>query len=308
MDLRQLAALVAVAEHGSFSAAADALHTVQSNVSAHVARLERELGTVLFDRAARRLTAEGEAVVARAWRIQGELDALASDVAAIRHDVAGTVHLGMIGTTARWLVPRLLDAVATRYRGVTLVIVDATSSSLTVQLRNGRLDLAVVNLPLEGDDIVAEPLFTEELLVVAPTTHPLARRRSVRLADLAGHPLLLPARGTAFRGELDEAAAAEGVTLQAQAEVDGVRLLASLAFQGHGAAIVPASGAPSELQGPWVSVPLVGAGRRTVAVAQRRRGMPSAAAKAVHGLLFEQVRHARSLPFAVQPVGPDAGP
>src|SRR5258708_39078279 len=68
MDLRQLAALVAVAETGTFSAAADVLHTVQSNVSTHVARLERELGVTLVDRAAGRLTEEGEAVVARARR------------------------------------------------------------------------------------------------------------------------------------------------------------------------------------------------------------------------------------------------
>jgi LysR family hydrogen peroxide-inducible transcriptional activator len=68
MDLRQLAALVAVADEGTFSAAADALHTVQSNVSTHVRRLERELGTQLVDRAGNRLTEEGEVVVARARR------------------------------------------------------------------------------------------------------------------------------------------------------------------------------------------------------------------------------------------------
>src|SRR5438874_1871649 len=110
MDLRQLAALVAVAEHGTFSAAADALHTVQSNVSTHVARLERELGTTLVDRSAGRLTEEGELVVARARRVHAELDALAADVASLRHEVEGTTRVGVIGTTARWLVPTLLTA------------------------------------------------------------------------------------------------------------------------------------------------------------------------------------------------------
>ena len=69
MDLRQLQALLAVAEHGTFSAAADALATVQSNVSTHVRRLERELGATLVDRHAGQLTQEGEAVVERARRI-----------------------------------------------------------------------------------------------------------------------------------------------------------------------------------------------------------------------------------------------
>ena len=92
MDLRQLAALVAIADHGSFSAAARSLHTVQSNVSTHVARLERELDTTLVDRANGELTVEGEAVVARARRVQGELDALVADVTALHHEVTGTVR------------------------------------------------------------------------------------------------------------------------------------------------------------------------------------------------------------------------
>lgn len=96
MDLRQLAALVAVADHGTFSAAADALHTVQSNISTHVRRLEREVGAQLVDRAGNRLTDEGEIVVARARRVQEEIDAMVADVAALRHDVRGRSRLGVI--------------------------------------------------------------------------------------------------------------------------------------------------------------------------------------------------------------------
>src|SRR5438477_5803282 len=148
MDLRQLNAVVAVAEYGSFSAAADALHTVQSNISTHVARLERELGCPLIDRAAGcRLTEEGQAVVERARRVSAELEALVADVAALRHEVTGNVRLGVIGTTARWLVPRLLPAMAERHPKVHMVIVEATSTSLEPQLAD-RLDLAVVNLPV----------------------------------------------------------------------------------------------------------------------------------------------------------------
>src|SRR5690606_32278208 len=89
MDLRQLAALTAVADAGSFSAAARRLHTVQSNVSTHVARLERELGTTLVDRSTGELTEEGEAVVARSRRIQHELEALEADVSSMLHEVSG---------------------------------------------------------------------------------------------------------------------------------------------------------------------------------------------------------------------------
>src|SRR5687768_11421630 len=157
MDLRQLAALVAVADHGTFSAAADALHTVQSNVSTHIARLEKELGATLVDRSAGRLTEEGEAVVERARRVSAELDALVADVAAFRSDVSGNVRIGIIGTTARWLVPLLLTEMAERHPGVHLVIVEATSTSLEPRLASGSLDLAVVNLPLPAPDLLARP-------------------------------------------------------------------------------------------------------------------------------------------------------
>src|ERR1019366_5892420 len=98
MDLRQRNALIAIDDHGSFSAAADALATVQSNISTHVKKLERELGTTLIDRASGDLTEAGELVVARARRATAELDALLSDVMALHHDVAGTVRIGIIGT------------------------------------------------------------------------------------------------------------------------------------------------------------------------------------------------------------------
>jgi DNA-binding transcriptional LysR family regulator len=286
MDLRQLNALVAVADHGGFSAAADALHTVQSNVSSHVARLERELGVTLVDRHAGRLTDEGMLVVARARRINGELDGVVSDLAALRDEIVGVVRLGMIGTTARWLVPRLLASIRERHPGVRLVVVEATSTSLEPRVLAGELDLAVVNLPVPGRDLASEPLFDEDLVLVVPTGHPLVGRAGVALTDLAALELLLPPPGTAFRGELDDAAAAAGIALTPLAEVDGLRLIASMAMEGQGPAIVPATG----LSGPsdtrrWRAVTVSGLPRRRVGVAQRRRGLPAPPARAVHAVL-----------------------
>ena len=96
VDLRQLAALVAIVDHGSFSGAAAALHTVQSNVSGHIKRLERELGAELVDRQTGSLTEEGRAVEARARAVQAEMDAIAADLAALHQHVQGSVRLDMI--------------------------------------------------------------------------------------------------------------------------------------------------------------------------------------------------------------------
>ncbi len=290
MDLRQLAALVGVAETGSFSAAARAMHTVQSNVSTHIARLERELGVTLVDRTTGSLTPEGQVVVRRARHIQVELDALVADVAAVRDEVAGHVRVGCIGTVGRWLVPLVLERVTREHPKIHVVVVDATTTSLVPQLLADNLDLAIVNLPVVDPELVTETLFDEERMVVAPHGHPLAGRGRVHLTDLGDHELLLEPKGTSFRDELDTQAAAMGVVLRPRAEVDGLRLIATLAFQGFGAAIIPSTAAPPWLEGSWDRVAVDGLARRTVGLARRRRGLLSAPARALRECIQETVR------------------
>jgi LysR family hydrogen peroxide-inducible transcriptional activator len=290
MDLKQLAALAAIADHGSFSAAARALHTVQSNVSTHIARLERELDATLVDRATGHLTEEGEAVVARARRVQAELDGIEAEVASMTSEVSGTVRVGVIGTTARWLVPRLLEHMGQAHPKVNVVVVDATTTLLVPRLASGQLDLAIVNLLYDEPDVDIEPLFDEEHIVVLPPKHPQFERERVTLTELADHPLLLAPPGTVFRDELDADAAAAGVTLRPQAEIDGLRLLASLAFQGFGAAIVPASAAPSWVGGTWRRLGLDGVHGRSVGLARRHRVLLAAPARALREVLIEVVR------------------
>ena len=289
MDLRQLAALVAVADAGTFSAAAARLHTVQSNVSTHVARLERELGVALVDRSAGQLTAEGDVAVARARRVQAEVDALVADVASLHDEVAGHVRMGIIGTTGRWMLPPLLDAVGARYPKVRVAILEGNTTSLLPQLLAGALDLTVVNLPVSDPQITVDDLFEEDLVLVAPAGHHLASRDEVSLQEVAAHELLLPPPGTSIRVELDRAAEVAGVTLQAQIELDGLRLIASLAFEGFGAAILPATAVPALPNSAWRRIRLAGVTGRRVGLARRRRGLPSAPIRAVQEAMVEVV-------------------
>jgi LysR family hydrogen peroxide-inducible transcriptional activator len=302
MDLRQLAALVAVAEHGTFSAAADSLHTVQSNVSTHVARLERELGATLVDRAAGRLTEEGELVVARARRVHAELDALAADVASLRAEVAGTTRIGVIGTTARWLVPNLLAAMESRHPKVTVGVLEGNTSTLLPQLAAGRIDLGVINFPAEDPDVVVDPLFDEDLIVVVPSGHPLADHERLSVRDLADHELLLPPPGTSIRVDLDRAATAAGATLKAKAELDGIRLIASMAFEGYGAAVLPSTAVPRWLRGDFRMIPIDGVSPRRVGIGRRRRGLPSAPTRAVIEILRDVVAEQAALKRGIHPL------
>ncbi len=290
MDVRQLSVLLAVAEHQSFSAAAHALHTAQSNVSAHISRLEQEAGATLIDRTRRCLTPEGQVVADRARRIQAELQAISDDLASMRANLSGTVTVGVIGTTARWIAPLLLDEVGRLHERLEVVILDATTTSLVPLLVQNRLDLAIVNLPVDDPDIETDDLFSEDRVVIAPTGHELAQRDRIDLAELARHEILLPPKGTAFRDEVDTDARRIRVELSTRAEIDGLRLLASLAFSGFAPALLPASATHGASTDGWRSVKVDRLSPRAVGLGRNRRTMPAAPPRAVADAIRRIVR------------------
>ena len=290
MDLRQLNHLIAVAEHQSFSAAARALHTVQSNVSTHVAKLEKELGAALIDRHTMQPTAEGRAVLERARRIRTELQAINDDIVSMRHEVAGEVRIGCIGTTGRWMASPLLGRLAERHPALRPVLVEATTTSLTPRVLDGDLDMAIVNTPVVEAGLESEPLFDEERIIVAPADHSLADRGTIDVADLAEHPVMLTPRGTTFRDAIDQELAAAGVRLTAAAEVDGLRLLASLAYQGYAPALLPASAVSGYPDGNWSLVHVEGLARRSVGLVRNRRTTPSMPIRAAREVGLDVIR------------------
>ena len=234
--------------------------------------------------------------MARGRRILSELDALVSDVAACQDEVTGTVRVGMIGTTARWLVPQLLERAADRHPNLQLVIVEGTTTGLEPQLAGGLLDLAVLNLPVPGKDLVPRLLFEEDLMLVVPEDHPLAADdRPLAVDDLSGLRLILPVPGTAFR-ELDAAIRPSGIDVAPIAQIDGLRLIASLVFEGFGPAILPATAIPSYLRRQFRSLAVEGLPRRRVGIAQRSRGLPSAPTLALLELLEAIVADPADLP------------
>jgi len=293
MDLRQLTTLVAIADHGTFSAAARALYTVQSNVSGHIARLERELGVTLVDRQRGGLTDEGLVVVERARRVLHELDDISAEMASRGDEVRGDTRLGVIGTTA--------------HPGVHVTVHEGNTTNLLPRLLAQQLDATIVHLPVDDPEVSVEPLFAEDLVLLVHTRHHLAGHESIALADLAGEPLMLPPVGAALRRAIDRAAANVGVELLAQVEIDGVRLLTSLAFEGFGAAIVPATAVPRWLKGDFRRIAVPELPRRVVGWVQRRRPSPGSPTRALQAVLRDVI----ATQGAKQPglyVGADAFP
>lgn len=307
MDLRQLATLVAIADHGTFSSAARALYTVQSNVSGHISRLEKELGVTLVDRQRGGLTDEGGLVVERARRILREMDDISADMASRGDSVSGDARLGVIGTTARWLMPQLLPAISHDHPMVHVTVFEGSTTTLIPRLMAGYLDGCIVHLPVDDPELVVEPLFAEDLIVVVHNRHPWAEEEELSLQRVASEPLLIPPKGTAMRRILDKAAASVGTSLRAQSEIDGVRLLTSLAMEGYGAAIVPSTAVPRWLKGDFTRINVPELPRRVVGWVQRRRPAPGAPTRALLKTMREVLDTRGTLQHGVH-VGADAFP
>ena len=163
MELRQLRYVVAVADHLHFTRAAAELHVAQPALSQQVRRLERELGLELFTRTSRTvaLTDAGEAVVARARRVLGEIDAIEEDLDAMRGILRGRVELGSMQSLGPFDLPRVLADFHARHAGVDVVLREETTQRMLAMLRADQLDLAVATIDEPPPDgLVTHPLYS----------------------------------------------------------------------------------------------------------------------------------------------------
>ena len=297
MDFRQLEALLAVAESGSFSAAGKALATAQSNISTRIKNLEVELGVVLIDRDSMNLTPAGTTVLSRGRRILEEEQAIGTDVQALNASVQGVVSIGMIGTTGRWLIPHLLAAQQAHFPGIQLRIVEGTNSSLEPRVSTGQLHLGILSQPAQPDAFRTEALFNEDLVLVVPARGKRAlTAESVTLEELSAMELLLPLSGTPLRNEIDEACDRHGVTLNPRIEMDGIRTLASLCFDGEGYAVLPATAIPAHLKLGFRAIPISDLPPRRVALVLPPYGVPAAPTWAIYDLIKSIVTDTQKTP------------
>ena len=251
MDIRQLEALLAVAEEGSFTAAADRLHTVQSNVSGHVHQLEAELGVQLLVRSRRGTvpTEFGVRVIDRARAIRSEIEALRKDLSMLQGLETGHATLGVVGTVSRSLVPALVVEMRRVAPGLSLRLTEGASERLAVDVAERILASAVVTEPVADPRLVVEHLRDEDLVGLVPSSLALRVREPVALAILAAHPLILPPQGNPLRDEVDDAARAEHTELRVPIEVEGIRLIADLVASGAGVSILPETAVPNDHPG-----------------------------------------------------------
>ena len=281
MELRHLDTLLAIADEGSFTAAADALATVQSNVSEQVRQLETELGVPLLVRGRRGAepTEFGAVVLDRARRVRRELEAMRTDLSMLQGLEAGHARIGVVGTASRWLVPALVADLRDRAPGVRLRVNEGASERLFAEVLDGELAQAVVTEPVTDRRLEVEHLLDEGLvgLVAADVELP---PEPVPFAALAALPMVLPPEANPLRIEVETVATAQGLTLHVPVEVEGIRLIADLVAASGYASVLPETAIPPELANVRAVV-IAGMPPRRLAVVNARDVQMSLADRAV---------------------------
>jgi LysR family hydrogen peroxide-inducible transcriptional activator len=248
MELRHLETLIAIDEEGTFTAAADALRTVQSNVSEQVRQLEAELGVTLLarGRSGATPTESGQVVLNHARRIRRELQLLHEDVAALQGLQVGRASFGIVGTASRWLVPALVADLRGRAPGIELRVNEGASERLLAEVLTEELAQAVVTAPVPDERLAVDHLMEEALVGLAPLGTDLPPE-PVPFEVLAALPLVLPPVANPLRFEIEQVARARGVPLTVAVEVEGIRLIADLVAANAGVAVLPETALPPEL-------------------------------------------------------------
>ncbi|WP_405534788.1 LysR family transcriptional regulator [Streptomyces sp. NBC_00075] len=259
MDVKQLRALVTVAEVGSVTRAAELLRLVQPAVTRQIRTLEEELGVPLFERTRQgmRPTPAGTIMVDRARRALGELERARAEIQPTPGEVTGIVTVGLLESTGDLLAEPLVSAVTRDHPGVELRLLTAYSGHLQQWLDEGDLDLALLYNLDSTPSLNALPLVRERLWAVAPPAAGLRADRPVPFTEAAAHPLVMPAAGHALRTLIDGAAARAGAALDIAVQTNSMRVQKQLVLAGHGWTILPGVGIAEDVaQGTLSAAPL----------------------------------------------------
>ena len=279
MELRQVEYVVGVVDAGTFTAAAAALHVSQPSLSQGVARLEAELGTPLFHRVGRGavLSAAGEAFVGPARRMLREARLARESVEAVSELETGTLDLVALPTLAADPVAVAVGRFRSAHPGVVVRIAEPEDArAVADRVSDGRAELGLTDALAAREDLVAEHLVDQELVLVRP---PGADDAPVRVAALAGIEFVTTPVGTSTRRHLDEALARTGAAATIAVETDQREAIVPLVLAGAGAALLPRTMAELAARRGAVVVSVRPALRRSIALVSRPGTLSPAAAR-----------------------------
>jgi LysR family transcriptional regulator, hydrogen peroxide-inducible genes activator len=272
LTLRQLRYFEALARHGHFGRAADACAISQPALSMQIKELEAELGTPLFERGARqvRLTGFGEEFAVRVRKILRSVDELSDLARASQDGLARRLRIGVIPTIAPYLLPTIIRDLTRLHAGIDIHVRETLTPRLIQELTDGRLDMAIVALPVSEAAFTEVALFSEEFLLVRPSEDagsPVPSREALREMRL-----LLLEEGHCFRDQALSFCNLPAAQPRELLEGSSLSTLVQMVGSGIGVTLIPEMAVPVETRSAPVSIARFGEPRpsRTVGMIWRK--------------------------------------
>jgi LysR family carnitine catabolism transcriptional activator len=299
INLRQLRTFVTVGRLRSFTRAAQALHATQPALSAQIRELEETLGVRLFDRSTRSvtLTQAGEDLMPAVDSVLADLGSVVEHARDVARRNTGRVTVAALPSLSATLLPDAIARLRRDHPGIVVVIRDALAEKSLSLLRADEVDLALTSSPLPDPQLQFTPLLKDRMVAVLPPKHPLAKARSIELADLLASPLVLMDRDSSVRRSVDAACASIGRIAAPAFEVAYMATAIGLVRAGLGATLLPSSAADlraaidlvmRDLANPRVE--------RQLGIVQQKRRVLAPAAAAFVDVLREAAARLSAMP------------
>ncbi len=288
LTARQLQTILALAEYGSFIAAASLLKTSQPAVTRTVKHVEDVLGIKLFDRSTRsvQITAAGKEFAAVAARMLNDLKITLRSMRELSDQRRGQIIISSIMSVANGKLPHLVSAYRINYPGVELHVRDGVHGAVIEDVRSGAADFGITYLDDLPDPFQSTRIGSEGFAVVLPRKHALARKESLALSELRDLPMVSLPSDSRTRRVIDGAASSVGLTLNHVVTVSQFATMLGFVRAGVGVAIAPKSGVVSFLGRELVAIPVRGRPMsRDLGIVTLRDRDPSPAATGVMSLI-----------------------
>ncbi|MGP2733824.1 LysR family transcriptional regulator [Serratia bockelmannii] len=245
-SLKQLRVFVAIARHGSFSRAGEAIGLTQSAVSHSVKELEAEVGVRLLDRTTREvaLTDAGLRLANRVERLLDELQAALLDARSFGVQRSGTVRVATSQTISAHLMPQCIAAGEREYPEIRIMLRDQAQQQVLHSVRNAEVDFGIVVDPVQAVDLECEAVLHEPFLLLCRDDHPFAAQQEVRWSALNGCRLVLQDYASGSRPLIDSALRQQGIEAQVVQEIGHPATLFPMVAEGIGISIFPALALP----------------------------------------------------------------
>ncbi|MCL6456524.1 MAG: LysR family transcriptional regulator [Gorillibacterium sp.] len=296
MELRQLQYAVKIAVEKNFSRAAEKLHIAQPSLSQQLAKLEKELGVLLFQRNTNsvELTHAGSVFVDKAQFILDHTSQLQREMEDFSQMKKGRLVVGSLPNTGTHILPLVLPAFHERYPGIELTLVEDNTARLEKFTSHGTTDISLLTLPIEEPSLDYTPLIHEELWLAVPENHVLADahgKRDIDISELKDEPFILLKMGQGFRQISMELCRNAGFEPNIVFESSNIVTVQSLVAAGMGIGFIPSMIA-KDSSGPFTPVYLNLKGKpyRTLVIAYRKGRYQSKAVEAFVSVALEAVK------------------